>query len=531
VLWQLEFQLTPASAHDALRARVRADVAKLHALKSDCEDRRWAAIRQGYTLIGDAAGRRALEAELLRAVPNSRTAADTILEQWETDNPHPNVAAPIDEFNAHMAKEGEVAKVWAERWPNYAPAFRSLLSLMSLDSLPADRVAAVGRQIWGFVQRNPDCTLGFTDAPVEILADRLLTANAALDIVPAVLEKARADGKARIASDLAAVTRPMPEPMIIANNQVRNFGIRKSSIILQIRNGKPDAARAELEALQKDVLASAEGSNPFWRGTTDVLEVALTGKFLPIARDTISHMSAALDPEAAAATTVPLKRQHAMHETSYWEFRARLAKLEGRNADSAAFYLRALDANPRDFDPVGHSRLVALSEAAWVALGGTSEGLSAYRLESAASSQWTTIGRKMPDFALQDTAGRSIRLGDLAGKTVFINVWATWCGPCQGELPWVERLYQAAKDRKDVVVLTFNVDDNPGIVAQYAQEHQYHFPVVLARSFVDDVMKVEGIPRNWIIDPAGMLRLERQAGFNDSFVKDALDTMAQASKN
>lgn len=122
-----------------------------------------------------------------------------------------------------------------------------------------------------------------------------------------------------------------------------------------------------------------------------------------------------------------------------------------------------------------------------------------------------------------------MRLAEFAGKTVFINVWATWCGPCQGELPWVQRLYDSVKDRRDLVVLTFNVDENPGVISQYMREHSFSFPVVLAHDYIDTEMKVEAIPRNWIVDPRGVLRFERQAGFDETFVKDTVAAMARAS--
>ena len=89
-----------------------------------------------------------------------------------------------------------------------------------------------------------------------------------------------------------------------------------------------------------------------------------------------------------------------------------------------------------------------------------------------------------------------------------------------------ELLYEATKDRRDVVVLTFNVDENPGILARYMQEHALSFPVVLAQEFVNGTMKVESIPLNWIVDFAGVLRFERSAGFDESFVKDTLAAMA-----
>jgi len=53
---------------------------------------------------------------------------------------------------------------------------------------------------------------------------------------------------------------------------------------------------------------------------------------------------------------------------------------------------------------------------------------------------------------------------------------------------------------------------------------------VLTQRFVDEVTKVEAIPRNWIIDTAGQLRFERSAGFDDTFVKDATAAMGQAAK-
>jgi thiol-disulfide isomerase/thioredoxin len=175
--------------------------------------------------------------------------------------------------------------------------------------------------------------------------------------------------------------------------------------------------------------------------------------------------------------------------------------------------------------------LAARARETWIAAGGTDEGWSVYRPEAAAAeAQWRAVGKQMPDFALEDTGGHPVRLGDLAGKTVFINVWATWCGPCQGELPWVQRLYEAMKDRRDVLVLTFNVDENPGILARYMQEHGLSFPVVLAQEFVNGVMKVEAIPRNWIVDGAGVLRFERSAGFDWSFVSDTVAAMEQAKR-
>jgi hypothetical protein len=77
--------------------------------------------------------------------------------------------------------------------------------------------------------------------------------------------------------------------------------------------------------------------------------------------------------------------------------------------------------------------------------------------------------------------------------------------------------------------LTFNIDENPGIVTQYMTQRGFTFPVALAREFVDARMRVESIPRNWLVDGKGMLRLERQVGADESFVDDVLAAIARVS--
>jgi len=103
-------------------------------------------------------------------------------------------------------------------------------------------------------------------------------------------------------------------------------------------------------------------------------------------------------------------------------------------------------------------------------------------------------------------SGKTWRLKDLAGKKVFINVWATWCGPCQGELPHLQKFYEKVKDRSDIQVLTFNLDDDLGLVAPYMKEKGYTFPVLPAVSTVVTLLDGFAIPQNWLIDPEGVWR-------------------------
>ncbi|WP_105210286.1 TlpA family protein disulfide reductase [Streptococcus suis] len=73
------------------------------------------------------------------------------------------------------------------------------------------------------------------------------------------------------------------------------------------------------------------------------------------------------------------------------------------------------------------------------------------------SSTESTLQANQPvtlDFSLKDKDGNDVNLADYKGKKIYINVWATWCGPCQREIPELEEVYQEYKDKEDFVFLS-----------------------------------------------------------------------------
>ncbi len=119
------------------------------------------------------------------------------------------------------------------------------------------------------------------------------------------------------------------------------------------------------------------------------------------------------------------------------------------------------------------------------------------------------IGALAPDFTLPGLDGTPVRLSDLRGKTVLINFWATWCGPCRKEFPELVKLVQQQGDR-GLVVLAVDVSESRDDVARFAQEFGATFPIVLdSDSSVVQSYRLIGLPTSLFVDRDGILRAQQ----------------------
>lgn len=89
-----------------------------------------------------------------------------------------------------------------------------------------------------------------------------------------------------------------------------------------------------------------------------------------------------------------------------------------------------------------------------------------------------SVGKAMPDLALKDLSGKTIRVSDFAGRPVLVNAWATWCPPCRKEMPLLEAYYQAHQD-VDLVFLAINAGEDQETVRQFITQNGFDFPVLL----------------------------------------------------
>ncbi|MBI4988967.1 MAG: TlpA family protein disulfide reductase [Rhodocyclales bacterium] len=110
------------------------------------------------------------------------------------------------------------------------------------------------------------------------------------------------------------------------------------------------------------------------------------------------------------------------------------------------------------------------------------------------------------DFAAQDLQGRPVRFNAFRGKVVLLNFWATWCPPCRKEMPAMERLHRAYRER-GLVVLALSQDDlPPEDVRRFAVLLGLTFPVWHDRdSAVGRRYNVPGVPTSYLITHDGQL--------------------------
>ena len=90
--------------------------------------------------------------------------------------------------------------------------------------------------------------------------------------------------------------------------------------------------------------------------------------------------------------------------------------------------------------------------------------------QTSTSSSNETKATQAFDFTAMDKDGKTVKLSDFKGKKVYINMWASWCGPCMREIPELEKTYQKLKDNKDIVFLSMTSPNDAEFKNQSPQD-------------------------------------------------------------
>ena len=131
--------------------------------------------------------------------------------------------------------------------------------------------------------------------------------------------------------------------------------------------------------------------------------------------------------------------------------------------------------------------------------------LSLAACETPAIERAPEVGALAPEYSAVTLAGDSVSLADLEGEVVLLNVWATWCIPCQKEIPALQRLHEEySAQGLRIVGVSVDARGEEGYVKEFAESYGVGYDVWLdPAERVISTFRVIGVPNTYLIDREG----------------------------
>ena len=507
-LWTLEFKATPLAAQEPLRARVRQDAAKLRALDSSKRPFLVNELGQAYKLLGDADGAKWADEQMAKSgVRRPGGAVADAISEWHRAHPF-KMGFDRDAFQETLLKQ---TAEWIRQWPeDPQPRYERYMAMRMMQDAPLEDTVKAAEDWLRVYEAHP----GFM-APYLTVAQLYSQHNMRYPELANLVEKGLKQ---------APVAAPAPAPvsdLYVVRGQNRrpsnytSWSNLNSAASIYLKIKKYDEAHAVLAILEPSLLKDKPADS---------------------------------EPEAE-------QRQYRQHEYLYWNNMAKWARATGHRSEALTYERNSMLADPNmSLNPSMEQYRTSSLRELWKEVKGSEDGFEAWMKETASGYPhadpkgaasapkspaptvvatqmgWTHMDKALPDFRISDAEGKTWSLADLKGKVALVNLWATWCGPCRDELPYLQKLFNKVRERKDLVVITLNTDENPGLILPFLSEHKYTFPVLPASGYVTRLVPELSIPRNWIVDADGVLKMER-IGFGngeDKWVDEMIGVMEKA---
>ena len=147
------------------------------------------------------------------------------------------------------------------------------------------------------------------------------------------------------------------------------------------------------------------------------------------------------------------------------------------------------------------------------------------------SFELVVAGTQAMDFQLPDLDGKERSLGEFKGKVVFLNFWATWCKPCEEEMPSMQQLHAALQGKPFEIVAVSIDKDGAEAIREFVKKYGVTFTVLHDRKGrIKELYKTTGVPETFIIDQNGVIA-EKVMGPRDWTKMSNISAIAELLQN
>jgi thiol-disulfide isomerase/thioredoxin len=472
ILWTLEAALERSDNQAENLKRILQDVDLLQG-KQFARNTAWLSAFETAADLSDRPGlAREAQNEVALLFPNSAAALWLAMAERSDENPYPSNNPTTEQTQAYWRRRREIDLTLARKWPGVLSLATSALTAAAKDeSATPQLISEVVDLFERALNQDPEGSLSSPPAAIDA-AEELTERRVRLEDVPALVR-----------AGFALTDR------IYSNDA-------KSDLYV---------GHAESAAAQRDTW--------YLYGYFSLAEALTRLGQLPSAADTLLQIEDKIDktrPREGASSGE--KFRHAELEARFWYLKGLYEEAEGRKLDALISYRNSIATFPgRRPRPDRRDEVMQDAQRLWKQLGGTTQGWNDWAAQSSLhnfyagsgkGNAWSQFARAKPAFVFTDSLGNQWKPEDLSKKVTFVNLWASWCGPCRAELPYVEKLYQHFKGRGDVVVLALNIDDNPKAMDAALKELKVALPSVKAQDFAYELVPTMALPANWIITPS-----------------------------
>jgi thiol-disulfide isomerase/thioredoxin len=147
------------------------------------------------------------------------------------------------------------------------------------------------------------------------------------------------------------------------------------------------------------------------------------------------------------------------------------------------------------------------------------------------STDPTSQTSKITDFTLDGVDGKKVSIASLHGKTVVLDFWATWCGPCRAQHPLYEKVQERFKQNAEVVFVFVATDEDRNLVAPFLAQHKWSADRVYYDVGITRLLDISSIPTTIIVDKNGNIASRMNGYAPERFVDLLTERINDSLKN